>query len=203
MASSSYRRPGAIVGFAMVAVVLLLEGLFVHELGHGITAKALGGEFRGLYVFPGVQVWPNAGQSYEGDWGLNVGLAVTAPGAGWGRWERGLVSLMGSGATMGLAVVALVSLWLLQPQGWLSHVLVAESLLYVDILFYTVLPAWFGMRHWFFFGGQTPEPLDGAELMGCPRWMFIALVLGASALMTLGVVGYIVRSRREPEVSAT
>jgi len=193
MGASLYRKIGYIAGVAIVVGVVSLEGLFVHELGHGITTQVLGGQFKGLYVFPGVQVWPSPGRPYDGEWGLDVGQVDAEPGEGWGEWQRGLVLLMGSGSTMMLAALAFVTLWLLRPKGWLSYVLIAEALLYLDILFYTIMPEWFGLRHWVFIGGRYPEPLEGAEMMGCPRMLFLMFILLTSALMTLGVAKYVIR----------
>lgn len=185
----------AVLSFVVVVAAVSLVGLFIHELGHGITAEVLDGEFKGLYVFPGVQIWPNLGERYDGEWGAYVGRADTDPGKEWGERKEGLVWLMGSGANLVLAMMALVSLWVFRPRGWLSQLLLAEALMYVDILLYTILPEWFGLRHWFFFGGRCPEPLDGAELMGFPRGMFVVLILVISAVMTVGVIAHVLRSR--------
>jgi hypothetical protein len=179
------------LGFVLLLAAVALGGLFVHELGHGITAQALGGRFNALYVYPGIQVWPEPGQPYDKEWGTAVGMADTDPGQNWPRWKHGLEWLMGSGANLVLAMMALLSLWVFRPKGWLSRLLVAESLLYVDILLYTILPEWFGLPHWFFFGGDFPEPLVGAEWMGVPRGPFITLVLVISALMTAGLIAYV------------
>lgn len=61
-----------------------------------------------------------------------------------------------------------------------------QSWMFLDLLTYTILPEWFGLRHFFFIGGSTPEPLDGTAQMGIARETFIAFVLVFSALMTLG-----------------
>jgi hypothetical protein len=64
----------AILMFSIVLGFVGVVGLFVHELGHGITAEVLGGEFEGLYVMPGVQVWPHPGKPYADEWQGYVGL---------------------------------------------------------------------------------------------------------------------------------
>lgn len=184
-----------VLGFAIAIVLVSLIGFFAHELGHGITSRMLGGKFYGLYVFPGVQVWPNPGQRYDGEWGLNVGMADTDWGDDWGygSWQDGTVLLMGSGSNLVLAALALGSLWLFRPSGWAASLLLAEALMYIDILLYATLPEWFGWPHWFFFGGRWPEPVDGAEMLGCPRGLFVILVLLVSGLMTWGVIAYVLR----------
>ena len=170
------------VALGLVGIV----GLFVHELGHGITAEVLGGEFRGLYVMPGVQVWPHPGQSYAKAWPGYVGLADLKIDG----WQAGVVDLMGSGSNLLVAALALGALWMFRPHEWSRRLLVAEALMFVDLLFYTFLPQ-IGLRHFFFIGGDYAEPLEGAVRLGVPAWAFMLLVALVSALMTWGLVKFV------------
>jgi hypothetical protein len=102
---------------------------------------------------------------------------------------------MGSGANLLLAALALASLWVFRPQGRLRYLLIAEALMIEDILFYSTVPELFGLPHYFVFGGSKPEPVDGAELLGCPRHLFVILIVLVSALMAWGLVAYLLRRR--------
>ena len=150
-----------------VALVWLVASL-VHELSHGLTAQALGGRFNWLCVWPGVQLWPHLGQPYQGEWGTAIAKISYSTGPGWATegWQEGLVWLMGSG------------------------VLMLE-----DVLLYATLPELFGVRHYVVFGGRRPEPVDGAAMLGCPRYVFVLLTIVISAMMLGGLVAYVLRGR--------
>ncbi|NIV30936.1 MAG: hypothetical protein GWN58_16030, partial [Anaerolineae bacterium] len=188
------RREGislrTILMFSIALGFVGVVGLFVHELGHGITAEVLGGEFEGLYVMPGVQVWPHPGKPYADEWQGYVGLAEYDPNWEIDSWQDGVVDLMGSGSTLLVAALALGALWLFRPRGWLRRLLLAEVLMFADILLYTFLPL-LGLRHWFFFGGDYPEPLEGAMKLGVPQWTFMLLVALVSALMVWKLVMFV------------
>jgi hypothetical protein len=79
---------------------------------------------------------------------------------------------------------------------------IAQSLMFLDLLFYVILPRWFGLRHLFFIGGDSPEPLNGAIKMGINESIFIAGVLVYSSLMAAGCARYIWQSTRGPQIHA-
>jgi hypothetical protein len=164
--------------------------LFVHEFGHGFTVEALGGDFVALYARPGFQIYPRPGLRYEGEWGTAFAKLVYSVDQDWDDWREGLVGLMGCGTNLVLAALALGGLWAARPRGWLRHLLIAEALMFTDMLLYTVLPELFGLPNMVFVGGRTPEPVNGAELLGCPRPLFVVLVVIVSALMTWSLVRY-------------
>jgi hypothetical protein len=141
-------------------------------------------------VWPGVQIYPHLGLPYEGEWGTAIAKTSYAITQDWAAWQDGLVLLMGSGVNLLLAALALGSLWLARPRGWLRTLLIAQALMYEDILLYVLLPELLGLRHYVIFGGSKPEPVNGAELLGCPRPVFVALIVAVSALMTWGLVAY-------------
>jgi hypothetical protein len=181
----------ALLGLAVIG--LMAVNLLVHEFGHCITLNAMTGGCEGVYVAPGIKVWPLAGfgARYEGDWGVNVGLTQFYPDKlAPTQWHDGLVSLVGSGSTAVLSLLALVSLWIFQPRGWAEHLLMIQSLAFGDLLTYTILPGLFGLPHFFFFGGKYAEPLEGAVEMGFQRGVFINGVLIFSGLMLIGWAAY-------------
>ena len=102
--------------FSMIFLPLAVVGLIVHELGHGLTAQALGGRFLGLWVFPGIELWPEFGDYYTGPF-TYFGLTLFAGGPDWSDWQWGLAGLMGTGSTFIISVVALGLLLLLRPKG--------------------------------------------------------------------------------------
>ena len=190
-----------IVSFFLTLALVWIAASFVHELSHGLTAQALGGQFVWLSVWPGIQVWPNPGQPYEGEWGTSIAKTCYALGPGWedGGWQEGLVWLMGSGANLILAALAASGLWLLRPAGWLRQLLVAWALMVEDILLYAIFPEWFGLPHYLVYGGRRPEPVDGAAMLGCPRWVAVLSIVLASALVVCALVVYLVRRAKERE----
>jgi hypothetical protein len=202
MKSFRKHRRAILVFTVTLALVWMLSSL-VHEAAHGLTAQVLGGRFNWMCVWPGIQVLPRPGGLYDGEWGTSIAKLAYTTGPGWGTdsWQDGLVKLMGSGANLALAALALGSLWLFRPRGPLRTLLIAEALMFEDILLYTVGPELFGLPHYFFYGGSTPEPIDGAELLGCPRIVAVILILLASALMIGGLAAYLVRTRsaRDPD----
>ena len=185
-----------VIRFALIFGILLtlvgILGLFIHECGHGVTAELLGGEFKALFVFPGIQVWPQLGLPYPGEWHGYVGLAHFAYGPEWDSdsWRVGAVHIMGSGSTLLIAVLALGALSYFHPKGWLRLLLLSSSFMFIDLLFYTFLPL-MGLPHWIFFGGRSPEPLEGALQLGIPQWLFLVFVILISTLMICGVIKHI------------
>lgn len=185
------------IAFLLILALVWTASLILHELGHGLTAQALGGNFTWLRVWPGIEVWPSPGRPVEGDWGTAIMRLAYTTGPGWGpdSWQDGVVSLMGSGTNLLLAALALRCLWWFRPRGWLRLLLVAQALMFADLLLYCTLPEFLGLPHYLVFGGSSIEPVDGAEVLGCPRGVFIGLAVLLSALMTWALVAYLRRGR--------
>jgi hypothetical protein len=202
---TSFRgRLTTIIVFLGILGTAWAASLLIHELEHRLTAQILGGRVTQLNVWPGIQVWPNPGQPVDGEWGTSIASIAYTYGPTWGEdggWQDPVVGIMGSGINLLLAALALASLWLFRPQGWLRPLLLAESLMFVDLLFYALLPELFGLPHYLILGGGIPEPIDNAELLGFPRWGGMLLTVLVSALMAWGWVAYVRRhpAQRDPE----
>jgi hypothetical protein len=158
-----------------------------------------------MFVWPGTQVWPISDFGAEfgkGEWGGALGRATTeCRGVREDVvWQSGLIKLMGSGTNMILATLSLIGLWMFHPGGWLRYFLVAEALLFGDILLYTILPEWFDLPHFFFVGGESPEPLDGAALLGWSRPGFIMTILLLSMVLSAAWLGFVLLGNQTREL---
>ncbi len=189
------RTIGNILIFVIILAVFAAINMVLHELGHCYTINAVGGKCGSIYIMPGVKIWPltEFGQHYPNAWNNVIGLTVYAKPAPTDPAD-GFVSLMGSGSVAALSLLALFLIFIFRPLNWVRFPLLAQSLMFLDLLFYTILPHWFKLRHFFFVGGNPPEPLNGALKMGIPESMFIAGVLIYSTLMLAGWLAYVVQS---------
>jgi hypothetical protein len=184
-----------LLGLAIIG--LMAVNLLVHESGHCIAMNIITGGCEGIYVAPGYKVWPLAGfgERYNESWDGYIGLTHYYPDKlAPTRWHAGLVSVMGSGSTAVLSLIALLSLWVFQPHGWVEHLLMIQALTFGDLFTYTILPGLFGLPHFLFFGGRYAEPLEGALKMGFDRSDFMTGVLVFSGLMFIGWLAYAWRS---------
>jgi hypothetical protein len=183
--------------FFLVLGLFAILNLLLHEFGHCVTIEAVRGECEGIYVFPGVKIWPweERGNPYKGLWDNKIALTQYEKLAPTEK-ANGLNSLMGSGSVAVASLLALAGLYVFHPKGWVRFPLLAQSMMFLDLLLYTILPRWFGRPHFFFIGGDSPEPLEGAIQMGIPETFFIACVLLYSALMITGLIRYIWRGMK-------
>ena len=195
MTQSWHHRLRRIAVFLVTLLLVWIVSSVIHEVAHGLTVEIVGGKLLWISVWPGVQIYPQPGQPYEGEWGTSIAKTAYAITADWADWQDGLVLLMGSGVNLLLAALALGGLWLFRPRGWLRTLLISETLMIEDILLYVLLPELFGLRHYVIYGGSTPEPVNGAELLGCPRPVFVALIVAVSALMAWASIAYLRRHR--------
>jgi hypothetical protein len=186
-----------VIVFVILLIVIIILAVLLHEFGHGWTAELLGGEFLSVYVYPGIQVWPEFGVPFSGEWDGYAALMYYNQGPHWepGGWQPGLVSLMGSGANLLFSFIALLALWAFQPRGLVKLILAAEGLMYMDIVLYTFATL-AGGRHLLFIGGEEPEPLVGAMAMGIPRDVFLAAV-GAIFIVFTWMFFALIRSPRK------
>lgn len=192
------RRLLTVAAFVVTLVLVWVASLLLHEIGHGLAAQALGGRVVWVRVRPGIELWPAFGQVSGGPWGTAIAVVGYTTGPGWDEnsWQGGVVGLMGSGFNLLLAALALGGLWLFRPRGWLRLLLIAEALMFADLLLYCTLPL-FDLPHYLVFGGDFPEPLVSAEALGFSRWAFLVTVGLVSALMAWGLVAVVRRGRRK------
>jgi len=176
--------------FSLIVAPLAFIGLIVHELGHGLTAQALGGEMLALWVFPGVELWPDFGASYNGRF-TYMGLVRYLNGPDWTDTQSGWATLMGTGSTFIISVLALITLLVTQPKRRLTRFfLLSLALWYLDLLTYAIFPQ-LGLPHWVIVGGRTPEPVLGAELLGINRTLFTVAVVVICTGMTALLYRYL------------
>jgi hypothetical protein len=201
------RKPHAIrnvLVFILVLGLVALLNLLIHEFGHCITMDSVGGGCEGVYVLPdpGFKIWhlDGFGDPYPNQWENYIGVTRYAKSPPI-EWASGLVKLMGSGTVAIISLLALVGLYVFRPKSWIRFPLLAQSMMFLDLLFYTILPRWFGLRHFFFIGGDSAEPLEGALRMGITESIFIVIVLLYSLAMIAGLVNYL-RQDMKPQRNA-
>lgn len=174
-------------GYILLAAVIALLGLAVHEAGHAVTAVLSGGRVVKIQLLT-FQIWP-AIRWAEWD-GMFGGIWFK------GADQRGLILLMGSGTTALLGLCAAVLLRVAAPRSFFRKAcLTAAVLLPLDILSYSIFPV-LGWRHWILFGGYGIEPLEGALGLGIPRAAYYA-GLAVYALACCGLVLFGLRGGKE------
>jgi hypothetical protein len=174
-------------GYVLLAAVIALLGLAIHEAGHAATAVLCGGQVTKIQLLT-LQIWPAIRWA---DWdGMFGGIWFT------GADQRGLILLMGSGTTALLGLCAAIMLQIAAPRSFFRKVcLTAAVLLPLDILSYSIFPA-LGWRHWILFGGYGIEPLEGALEMGIPRAVYY-IGLAVYAFVCYGWILFGLRRREE------
>jgi hypothetical protein len=156
----------------ILPVFVVFGGLvmaLIHELGHVVWGMLLGGDITFMQVaffelFPRLAV--------TGD--FVVGMVRV----------RGLVNeayglfLLGGSVTTN--VVAWMLPWILQQRQcekyvrWMLQICSIYG--FLDLPFYVIWPQ-LGLQHWVILGGDSPEPLIGARLVGIPDGVVYLLVL--------------------------
>jgi len=188
--------------FLLVLAGLGYLGIIVHELGHGLTAEAVGGEFRAMVVWPGIEVWPRPGASHPIAPGY-FGRAIVSR-SGLGDAESHLVALMGAGSTLLISVLAVLLLWVIRPKRrFVRFVLISLSLYFMDILTYTFCPQ-LGMPRFMLVGRTTihSEPLGAAVGLGVPKPVFNLAILLVSAGILFAILRFVWSSRGRSQPTA-
>ena len=84
------------------------------------------------------------------------------------------------GGSVATNMVAWLLPWILQQRQWekQSRWMLQICSIYglLDLPFYVIWPQ-LGLRHWMILGGDSPEPLIGARLVGIPDGVFYLLFI--------------------------
>jgi hypothetical protein len=141
----------------------------IHELGHAVWGTVLGGHLTFMQV-AFFELYPHLAVTSDFIVGIVriQGLVNEAYG----------VFLLGGSVTTNM--VAWLLPWILQQRQcdkhsrWMLQINSIYGLL--DLPFYVIWPQ-LGLRHWVILGGDSPEPLIGARLVGIPVGVFYFLVM--------------------------
>lgn len=156
-----------IVVITVSLFVAIISGSAFHELGHGLMAVTLGGDFSALCIWPGIQVYPEI--SFDDMHIFILGYADIKNVEI--NWKIGLVNLMGS-LTTAIISYCLVGLAAFCRSKSIALSLLVISIIYAwDIILYSILPM-IGLKHGLFIGGDIAEPFLGAQKIGVPNWFY-------------------------------
>ncbi len=164
----------------------------VHEVGHALWGTLAGGRITFIQVFF-LELYPRLAFTREFTLGLVRVEGLT--GTSFGTF------LVGGSITSNIVSWLLgVMLSRYRHRGSWSVVLQVLGVYgLLDLPLYVVLPQ-LGLRHWIVIGGDQPEPLIGARMMGIPDPIFYVLViltsLGLTYLYVPQVQKYVKRVRQ-------
>lgn len=177
--------------------------VLVHEAGHAVAAAYTTPAAIEIHVWPGYEVYPDFGERTRDPWpeGAPAFTSLTPQSAPIGldasgfrtfAFDKGemdlmqrhlpLIALMGTTATTFFALASLCLISLVQPKGLVLWWLAAGSLLHLDVLTYAVLPTFLGVRHLYFIGGETAEPVDALLGLGFPESFSLTAIILLSLL---------------------
>ncbi len=160
----------------LIPLGLLMD--FMHESGHAVWGTAVGGTLTYMKIAY-LEIYPRFALTQQFHLGLTGIHGLTYGSAAYG------LMLLGGSITTNTAswILALILL----KTSLNVKVRVALKVLGVfgilDLPFYVVFPQ-LGLGHWIFLGGNEPEPLNGARMLGMPDPAFDLAV----ALSTLGLL---------------
>jgi hypothetical protein len=195
------------VAWSTLVVVALLLSVITHEVGHAIAAEIDGSFDVRLYMWPGIQVYPDFGGERFETWpGTTLALThitpvlnlISAPSTELGRdissseselqeEHLPIIQLMGCGINLLISLICLTLLLTLKPQaqGWTFKILFLGSLFYYDLLTYTVFPYFFNAPHLLFVGGNDSEPLIALQSLGVAEPLAAGMIIVISSLLTV------------------
>lgn len=193
-----------------------------HEMGHGLTAIALGQNFEQLVIFPngsGVaanQIAGDAPRVFQALIAAGGPLAPAAAGAGMivasahPRARRIVLGLVA------LAILASTVIWVRSATGWWALPLAAaiiaavawresDAFMRFSLQFLGLMAAFSALSDWRYLfteevvlGGQAMLSDTGAiaAVMGLPHWLWAGVLLGLSALMIGAALRYALAAKR-------
>ena len=183
-----------------------------HEMGHGLTAIALGGKFNQLLIFPnGSGLAYNSGRLALGSFGqalVSAGGLMGPPAAGAALLlaSRRLKSAKLALFTLGILLILSTLIWVRSLTGWLILPVLGIGILYLSIesvawlqifavQFLGVQACISSYRQLSYLfsssatiGGRTMPSDTGriAQLLILPHWFWGALIAGFSAFILVG-----------------
>ncbi len=165
----------------VVCFAILVFDLFFctlsHELGHGLTTIAFGGQVTYLEV-AGFRLYPNLewlGPPSSGAFGICGTDGIHDPMAD--AW----ISLAGALGTWIVSVLAAALYCIGRFRGAIRLLLFALGLWWLDMFLYTI-PS-FGVPRYVFWGPTYSEPYDAAVDLGVPGPLFQILVITSSTIL--------------------
>ncbi|MEM3673819.1 MAG: hypothetical protein QW468_06355 [Candidatus Bathyarchaeia archaeon] len=166
-------------------IVIVVD--FVHELGHALWGVLMGGALTYMQIAC-FQIYPQIAITSHFVLGSTM-----IEGLAYGSYAYG-VMLLGGSLTTSIASWILALILLQKSFGNKKQTLLKILGLFwaVDLPFYVVFPQ-MGLGHWIFLGGNTPEPLIGARMMGVLDSVFYFFV----AVSTFGLTLLYFKSIRE------
>jgi hypothetical protein len=160
---------------------------FVHEFGHALWGTIMGGtitymQIAYFQIFPQIAITPH----------FVLGLTMIE-GLTYGSPAYGVMLLGGSMTTNIVSwIIALILLKTSFGNKKQAALKILGLLGMADLPFYVIFPQ-IGLSHWIFLGGNTPEPLIGARMIGVLDVVFYIFI----AASTFGLILLYLRSLRE------
>ncbi len=184
-----FRKQQTIV-YILVVLAIVALGAVVHEAGHAITAVASGSKIVSFGMIPGIQLYPEFKRI---EWNRCIAY-LEHTGTSY-PWQRGLMLIMGAGATSGVGYLAIAGLFAFRPKGVVRFALLGIAVFYaLDIITYSLFPP-LGLRHWILVGGDYPEPVVGGEKLGISRPIYYACLAFHIVVYYGLIVFYLARKR--------
>ena len=207
-----------LVAALLICIVLPLS-VVTHEFGHAMTGLSLGSNNPSIIVWPSWQIYPEFDRSRQAEWpndaiaktmfvpkkthlrlensrdylAQNIFFKPAVPvfSGSLSEKESGLVLLMGSGLNWLLSVLALCFLMIFRNNRCMLITCTPFALLYYDLVFYSLLPTFFDLRHWIFWRGSNAEPLLALSQFGWNHNLtvvFICAIAIVQSVLTLKVL---------------
>jgi hypothetical protein len=201
-----------------MSIVLPLS-VVTHELGHAITGLSLGLNSPSIIIWPGWQIYPEFDSFRQHDWPQSAiaqtkfsfhstylrlenslayqvqdiqfkpaGPVFSVPLS---EKENAFVLLMGSGLNWLISLLALYLLFKFKGNRFVLVACTPFALLYYDLVSYSVLPTFFDLRHWIFWGSNDAEPLLALSQMGVHHNLAVVIICGIAltqSVLTLKVL---------------
>lgn len=161
-------------------------GILFHEFGHLVIALIFDYHIEKIRITPFLEIFPEIKfVNFNSDFG-EVIFEITDSQKG-----LGIYYLSGSGLN---ALISLLGVLLLRnfklPDKWKIYLYLISLILALDIICYSIFPL-FGLPHWVIIGGTSPEPFEGAKLLGISAFVYYLCLIIYSAFVYIFIVDVI------------